>query len=1135
LLDPERYGLGLQLAAVAPGDGSMRVGSYVLPTVVAAALGFLLAASMAYAAKGDQLPPMLVDVYPKPVVDVLVSGDRLIFASVDGARTYIVVARVYPYAPVPKLEIINRIAVPEPPAKLLVDSYASPHYVFALLPPQSILIWDLEDNTSVIFDTSYSVREIAYVNLGGSPAIVALTENGHLFAVVRGKLGWYEAGDLVGSLLRDRSEGVIVERLVQVWNASGMPDLAGLALLKMSILPSYVPVARLLVRVTYNSTPVKGALVYGYYQGEFTYIEETNARGEALLGLPWLPPALNVIVGYNGSCWLFKVDMKDTIKAGEVLEYTRPLEILNATQIACIEPRAETQYYLLGYTYPPTRLALNASNIAESAEPVAVFIVNNTIHVWYSAKVQNKHLIHDEVYSLETGDMLRYAFYNIGFDSLTSVTASAGGLVSVASTKGGQLFILNITRANDTYSLLWSFHLSGAKRTMVARRNITFILLALAGESKLMLVKLAPFNNTVKIESVGAKGESSVELSFKAYTFSGVPNLTYIAFASPSGLYILRGAWKLIVGAEVTAQLLKNYTLTNETLRIVNEDGETVDSVRVTGVLTYGNITLTEFNATPVNGVIEVPCMPIAKLKLSISPLGNYSAIYRGVSVEVDCASLPGNRTIVIPYQLYNVTVAFTDSYTRGAPERNLTLTVRDLKRNMTMAVSVGAGQHSVTLDNLKPGIYSLRVSDGSLYRTATITFRVPETLRVNVTLERIPVRVIVYVKPTAIPKEPEPVRVEVLAASGDRLYTASFTPRKAGERYAVAFVTPYRGPALVKVYSTPHSGAAFYAPAEVRMTVTDGGGVASVVLRPNLLTVHIAVKGETVNGTLTAVPATLTILAPNGSRIVLPANGTVSLKLWKGTYNYTLTPAAYDNTSFSLFSPAAGAFTVDADGKTVSIVVKQVRVPTNVLVVDRIAIGGYIADKLTVMLDGREVATIPPGKPRKIVLPIHVNGSIVEIKSAGKVYMPFKKKVEPSNKTVMLRIARKAVSLNINVYDEFGKPLGSATVTIRGIDVALSTTLVTSPDGTINAVLPLKGNYQICAKKVGYYESCTTMLVSGQGLNIKLTLRPTLRTLILEKYLNIIVGVVAAAIVVVLIKHYLTKLAEKIAAEEEF
>lgn len=1116
-------------------DAARREAVIVLLIAIAVlALTSVISARNALAA-AEEYPPLLVKLTNNPVVLAEGSGDKLVYVESVGGGYRAVYAVLDLKGAIPRVRVVSSLLLPAKPSQVLLDSLLNPKYVFVVVPPRTIVVWDLESNKTSYFGVPYNIESVAYVNLGGAPAVLALTDSGHLFAIVRGTLGWYEAGDIVGSLLSLRREGVSVTVLIPVLNATSLPDYSGLALVEVEIQPIYVPVAKLHLTLTYNSSPVQGAIVYGYYEGEFTYREVTSPKGDVVIPLPWTPQKLNIIVNYNGTCKLFMVNLNETIKAGTLLEYPKPLDLLNATTIQCIEPKAKKQFYIVGYTYPPTFRLIEPGNLTEYT-PIAAYIVNKSLHVWYKGRVEGKNVIVEQVYDIDTlkpSSPASYAFYNIGTETASKVMVAPEGRLIVLTTEEGHIYLLSCRSSRSHSTLEWAYWLGEPIIDIKqASYSANYIVAAVTASSKLLLVRSDANITSLVLESRGANGGIAVELPFNTCCLAFSQNASYLAFGSASGLYLLRDAGRLIVGSVVTREVLDEYMVRNITVKVVNEDGEPVNSLKLIANLTYnGRVVLTvERNVS--KGLAVIPCAPTLNVTLTLIPYN--TLIYKPVKMAASCTRLLHGYTITVPYKRYNLTIRLIDEYTGGPPARNLTLTIVDVKRNITLAYNVTAGTSSLVASNLPPGLYMIRTSMNSLYEPYTTRIAIPENLTVNVKLPRKPVRVIIYVSSTASPLSPEPVEISVYNAQGSLLYKAKIAKLPAGEKYVVTFLTKYRGPVRVEAKSLPSRGSPFYAPTVKLAEVGDAGAVVFLQLKPALYRVVLEVMGVTPEG-LKPIEAEITVRMFNGSVYTAKVNGSIMLMLWKGVYNITITPSTYGNSSLRLFETKNATAIVEGNNTLIRIELKQVRIPSKVLVTDGQAIGGIIVDELTVYVDGVNYTSIPPGKPRTLTIPLLVNGSTLEITSKHKVYNKLKMKVKPQNRTIIVRVMRKAIPLNIKVVDEFGKPLISARVDIKGIDVAFSTTLMTGADGTVTAVLPAKANYEVCASMKGYYNACTSVLLSKSGLEVKLALRPTIVTLILERYLTIIIGVAVAAIVIAVIKHYLAKLAEKIAAEEEF
>ena len=497
--------------------------------------------------------------------------------------------------------------------------------------------------------------------------------------------------------------------------------------------------------------------------------------------------------------------------------------------------------------------------------------------------------------------------------------------------------------------------------------------------------------------------------------------------------------------------------------------------------LVLGNETLWRGNETGHS--LTAPCLPGAELVARLSPLDGLHAptVFRHL-----CGVGGLNATVEIPLRKYNVTLTIIDAYTGSGPLEPVNVTLRARGGVVVTALVNGSAALS-----LYPLTYNVTVA-GPDYVTYHGVLRVSGPAHAVIRIQRSPVPVTVQIAyPRGAPGCGE-ARVELLA--GGRVL-AEKTVLVKPPAQTVFLSTLYRGPATVRAVFSPCEGfsAPYLSPAARAVNVTAPG--ASVVLRPRPALYPLRVEAAQpvrfrlyVDGKLVSGDTALVTLGDHSVRAV-PLDEMRGFRL-RGVFEETVT--------------VRGPTVINASFPVL-------RVPTRVKIIDPLSRNHCLASRVSVVLDGRPVASVGPGCDSTLVLPVSVNGSRLVV--GGGLYTEHSYTIHPSNRTVVVNAVRGSARYRVTLSASLGHPRATAVVT--GLDNRFHMTY--SLDLGDNDLRLPYGSYRIVISAPGYRSVEYTFRVPGQGSR-QVTLVPNPKTyyiyLVKESITTLVPVIVVAAFV---------------------
>ncbi|ABM80941.1 hypothetical protein [Hyperthermus butylicus] len=1110
----------------------------LLVAVVAAAILY----SFSVMAAAEEVPVIHI-VDSRPVVMLEAFGSNyIVYAVKDGEAYKVYLAYINTTELKPSLTPLYEATMDSEPVYATLDNPSNPRYVFVVSRRGDLLILDLEEPGHYVFAGKGNPKGMAYLNLG-RPSIAVLTEldnDYRLYIVSRIRLGWFEAGDAVGSLLGERLENSIVQQVVPVYKPTGsLIEPAGSAIVKLLPTATVSAKAKLRLQILYNGTPIQGVTVFGYIPStsQFTPESITDENGYAILQLPTLAQLIDIIVSYGGTCYIAVVNTTKAIEVDNTLNYPEPMDITLLNKTVCINPRREYAYYLVSGGYPPRVSELASSYKLMNSTALLAYIFNGKLYLWVTGRdveftKLDRIVLVLAVFSPDGAVAYEnlWRYYVLGDYARTAAISPDANIVAIG-TSSGSLLVAGLD--GDTYRLLWSLQLHAAiKHVSIAKTTRGYVVAAVDEGGNIGLVVIDTERGEVRVESESSHCTTCISPWPGTVAAILGPEANFLAVGTGAGLVVVNSFANLLFGHIVTEQLIANYTLRTLSISFVNEDGEPLENLTVAATLYVNNTVVDSISYVEAGPTIEAPCMEPGILEITVAPK---EPIYEPSSYKILCAG-KSNVTLTVPYKRFTLVLHLVDSYTNKPPIRNLTVQLIDEKRSRTISATYPSGTRSIELSELLPGNYTIVVREvgGGLYREATTRICMDSDRDVIVTLERINVAVIVTLASQYTTPKGDGIRLRVV---GDNrvLYEQEFYGIEADRPYLISFQTQHRGSATIEVTPLHPAGEdPFFKPLTRTVNVTDNGAAVEIQLEPVTYRLTLRLTGVVGNETI-PVTARVTIDRVEDEKIrsVLVLNATATITLVKGTYRLHIDPLPYDNTGFKIFDVVEREVYLARDNSVLDIRLPTVRMPVTAKILDKLALENRIVDSIVVRLDGVEVARISPGPPQTLTLLVHVNGSVLTIESARNFYQPVNITIKPSNTTLEIALARTPRTLHIVVENDQGKGLAAATVNIAGMDVVFSSTLMTGVDGTVDAVLPSNANYQVCAVAKGYRQACTSILLTTDD-TVTLALQPTIQTLLL-RYLNVIIMIVISAVILIVIRHYLSKLMMRLAAEEEF
>jgi len=1101
-------------------------------------------APMSYA-QGDTALPLTAKIMEgSSILQLWNTSKALYILSADEGGAKLLEATFAAAAPLPNLTVRSLALYAAQPQLMTVNSLKNPAYAAVILPGGEVSIINLTSSLTREFAIPGKALAATFINT----TLFVLADTGGtrtLYAFAPSRLGWYEARLRVGNLLPTRQENIDPLDLVTVYtlDQEGL-DIGRKALLVAESRVVNATAAATLAGVIFvedvNGTlkPLANATVYVVdpILGAFVGSTVTTDTGSFNVPLPSSFEQVVIYVDINGTCYSFTVAKSNTIKTREDLYILRKPLVLTRGAAPTICPSRQRAYrlYLVEAGVAPLSPSFRLINYNVSTTDLRILLAFNKGDKLYlviaqplqsSADTMLAITVFDSKTLQQLANLTRYYYFT---GSVTSATVSPDGrLLAVASSQG---IILVLANMSGSYELVWSLNAGGpatALGIIPINRTDTYVIAAATSTGNLAIAYLDPARQIASPYTYSG-GLPYIEVGY-SFTTLAFRDGALVLGTSGEGLLAVASIANTVPNGTLSS--LRPYMLTTASLRVVDELGRPIKSflVNYTGYVEVGNKRINVISGTTVgrDGKALIKTIPILTVTLAVNPLDH---IHATTTVVVNASTLLEGFTVETPLKPLNVKLVFNDTYTGGPPPVPIKVDIASEELHYNNTLIVTAANSTVTL-SLKPGRYEIHVTDlsGIYYAPYAASFNVTlEKPEMVIDLERLDALVRVVFESRYRPKPNDKLIVTLETPDGRVLGRAEADAPTASTPRRIAFSTEYRGPAVIAVKPVPTYGEKpFYR--EMRVDVEVNSLLVETRLQleplPYILSVMLVDEaGKPVQTLFQVYPA-------NTTRPIAEREGTkVNFTLTRGNYTIKAIPVS-KKLPFPLYKTVEERIELVAN-TSIKLNTTTIRRLTNITIYDPFSPDRKLIDDISVILDGRLVATLAKGTEPTITLPLLLEGSNITFVSKHNIYQKLSKIVKPSNKTMKLAIPRVLIKAIVYVVNDVSQPVGGATVTFTGLDLRYSATTISTPDGAAEATVPY-GSYRICVEASGYNPTCiTASLTSAFKTTIVLAPKPLT---VMMRYSNLIAITVFAIVMVVVVRTYFKKVLERFTTEEEF
>ena len=1046
-----------------------------------------------------------------------------------GGRNYIVLAKINASIPPSIVPLVN-ISIPSKPCCVTVDNKSSPTSI-AIVYNNVLLIHDLTSNGQLQFALPGRPLKVYPV---GEKSFIVLT-NKALIAIRYDKNGWFEERTIVGNLLNNRREDRYIFDVIPVYQDGLNYSYINVA----EEAATYSVKARVLLLWS-NGTLIKNGQLIGLIKEESIttpFAQVLNGTATLLL----LPGSYNLSLFLKqGAICIKGPTIKVRAEANTVLRLG-PIIFSNTSITSCPEPIEARYLVLIGPGFPPREVVLPESSFQElgNIRLLSAYITNNYLYIWITGS-NSKLFTSDNFVAV-----LVYDKNNL--KPLTSLWRYYDGISAdkLIPSRDYRLVVFSYQNKiylafmeNNTYNLAWSLPLKDTVKSIaIARYANGYLVLSISKSGYLQMVFVRK-SSPPTILTLSNYNTPWISFNGARTGYIATKPIIYMTISSPKGITILTNLNELIHRL-IPIQDIYDYIVGYTKIMVYNPDGKIIRNYIVRENLTYHNITLLSTTVTASNGEAELPCISYGTVKALIIPQNK--ELYKERYISMKCSNTKiryNDINITLPYVLHKIILSIIDKYSNTPPLHDLEIILVNVKRNNTKKILYPAKSEHITIDNLIPGIYLMKIIDprGDLYKTKLVNISVTKDEFIKIFIDRKPV--IITIK--LIPKISNAAKNIQIT---DKLNVTVYAAKKILFKYLVmapsrapidiSFTTLYRGSAVVEIKDIPPPGyGKFFKNVKKSIYIrTEAKSILYTIILQQLkhtVTIHVTTpENKPIRYTLEIYPAN----SAKPLRVVNSTTPTHEILLPIGYYCFHVIPLA-KYLGFKLYRPATRCSKVTGEiNQVISIKVKRLRRPTNVSIMDPLSRKGTILDNLTIILDGKIVASIPKGKPKTLTLPLLLNGSIIDVSSEHSVYKPLKRSIKPRSKPIVLKIIRTPFKYKLVVLSTQGKALSGAIVNINGIDNILHLKYVTNQKGAISITLPY-GTYHICVLRTGYLPKCYTLSIHASANDVVI-LKPTLATII-RGFMMPITVIVIGALLIIITKTYFKRILERL-SEEEF
>ncbi len=1105
--------------------------------LIASMVALLLTASATASAQAR--PPIATILYSNiSIREIIANSHTLIVAGENSSSATIIGLRFYNNTLLPTPHELFQLFTDKDLSLFTVDSITEPKLIGLAYADGTIDIYKVGSGVVTSFAVPEPPTRMAFLNR--TLVVFTTFQGGTLYAIMPGKLGWYEARLRIGDLLPSRKEHLTPLSLYPVYNADGVLDYSGKAIVVAKVANTAIRTVELrgVIEVLNKNTtqPLSGTKLYVYLPAQGMVLSETvtGSNGNFSVKVPaGLNPTTQLYVSAYGRCYYFTLKHSMVTKTTTGYILSKPLLLNNAT-LAPSCPVSITQYRLLlaepyNSTYTIRLKSFPVNVTSPKFDILTAFMHNNILYV-----VVSSPSIAIGPLALDAPSIVVLAFnattlaplYNLwryyytGGPALEATVSDDAGTLTVA-VDNGVYYVLRLV--NNTYELVWTSTVAGKPVGLaVLRSGNSYLLAAVSSSGNLALDRLA-YAAQLFVPLARSDGKPYIVTGYKA-TGVALVNGT-LAVGLSVGVLAVTG---LPQATPITS--IKQIMLSTSTLRVVDELGRPLKRFRVKYTLTlpYDGATLTLLKGMTegLNGNAVVPCIPGGRLATNIVPLDK---LHVPVYAAFTCND--AMLHVTVPLKRFNIKLTVLDSYNESVPLTSLNVTI--VSRTYNYYTSFMYQGRPVILQ-LKPGVYNVTVTDptGLYYYPYQGEIIVRANENVTIMVARKPADIIVEIGSDYTPTPNDVLNVQLVTRNGTRLYQTTVGAPIRGKPIKLDIKTLYRGPAgiIVEPRSPEKNYAPFYSMASKIISINGTKTYVYIKLVPKLYTLSVYVldmKGNPINATITVYT--------NESKAPIAAaknKAIAKFSLIRGRYLVSIEPTPIPNTTLRMYSIVKAWVSLLKGDTTFKAIVKKIREYVNITIRDPYSPNGQLIDNVIVYIDGSRYTVIPKGKVGKIRVPLLYKGSNFTLISENKRYPRYERKLLPSKKPLIILYKREFYKLTVYIVNDIGKPLPGATVTMTGINVKYAATTISNADGSAVYRLPL-GEYEVCIKAAGYKPKCMTVnLLRNMQLSIVMTPLPLT---IIMRYINIIAIIVFAIVMIVIIRLYFKKVLEKFATEEEF
>lgn len=1059
-----------------------------------------------------------------------VSNNLYILAINKNGSNIVYLARIEATIP-PRLEKLLSIPIPSEACCITVDNRKNPTSI-AIAYANNVLIYDLVTGRQVQFALQGKPLEL-YPN--GVRSFLILTDKA-LFNIRDNGDKWFEERIMVGNLLPEKREGRKVFDAIPVYEN-------GFNYSYFSVIneaAAYTAKAKLILLWSNGSLIKSGQIIATIEKKAITTPISTITNGSATL--PLVPGSYNITLYIKQGNTCFKGPTREVKVSQNTIIQLGTFIVSNRSITECPEPLEARYLAVLGAGFPPREKTIpqSSSTLLGNIKLLLSYIYNNYLYVWITGS--NSHLFTQDnfvavlVYKWDNLQPLTslWRFYD-GVKANNIALSKDYKVVAFASSSG----IYIALRANNTYYLAWSLPTQHPIESIdIVKYHNAYLLLAVSMGGYVEIASIQ-YSQAPLLYTIAPDNTPWVQLSNANGGYFGLNKALYAVFTSSKGVTILTNIDKLIDN-KIIINNIYDYIVGYTTITAYNPDGKVVKNYVVRANLTYNNMTLLSTVTRTSNGTAKIPCISYGVTRILIEPLNKN--LYKPVIVTINCSKV-GIRyddvNVTLPYVYHKLVIHLIDSYSGKAPLQQLNITIIDIQHNRSISVQYPAKAKSITIGRLLPSNYSIKIIDprGVLYVNKEVRVNLISDKELFISIDRKPAITIIRLIPVISPaarniKVTDKLNVTVYSDNGTVLfnYVVSAPTRKP---LVLSFATLYRGPAVVKIIDVPPEGRGkFYRDVtkQIYISIESASSTYSLTLSQieHRVLVKIIIPGNKV------VQTVLKVYPINSSKAITIINSTTpsyELFLPIGYYCFHAIPLA-KYLGFMLYKPATTCTLVKGTGaETIDIRIEKDRNITTIIFVDPLSKGGKLIDNITIVLDGKEIASIIRGKTAKVKLPILINGSKIVIESQHGVYKRVEKTIKPQKKIIVLRLIRVPFKYSLTVLSTRGNTLSGAVASIDGVDNVLHLRYTTDEKGTISITLPY-GTYHICVTCPGYLGKCYTLSIHASASDV-VTLKPTIITL-LRSYIIPITIVVVGIVLIIAARAYFKRVLERL-SEEEF